>query len=233
MSPEREQLLDQNYALEQWPGYWGTGLKEACIVGMGSDIGSNIAERLEKDGWEISGTTRKDLDLSQFLDAPPKGRWDLLLIVAGTLEPIGDFFSTDAEEWERAVRVNALGPLRVLRSVWPARKAGATVVFFGGPNLSKDTPSYTAYRAGKALLASLVGTLNSEYCGTKFVMFDPGVVNTKIHKQSIKAGHRAANYQQVLEIVAGVRPSVGYDEMYGRLLIALGINQVKENEGDL
>jgi NAD(P)-dependent dehydrogenase (short-subunit alcohol dehydrogenase family) len=225
-------MSDPHYAcLEQWPGYWGTGLKEACIIGMGSDIGSNLAERLSKDGWEIWGTTRKDVDLAYFVDATPKGRWDLLLLVAGTLEPIGRFFETEATEWEKAIRVNALGHLRVLRSMWPYRKSNATVVFFGGPNLQKDTPSYTAYRAGKALLSSMVGTLNAEYPICKFVMFDPGVVNTKIHQQTIRAGAHAENYQAVLEIVSGVRPSVSYDEMYRRLQIAVGINPFPENEG--
>lgn len=218
-------------SLEQNPDYWGEGLKEACIIGMGSDIGCNLAERLKRDDWHIWGTTRKDVDLAYFVDATPKGQWDLLIFAAGTMEPIGPFFDTETEEWERAVRINALGPLRVLRSMWPNRKTGAKVVFISGPNPNVETPSYTAYRAGKALLQSLVGTLNAEYAHVKFLWLIPGIVKTKIHKQTIKAGDRAANRERVCEIMCGEVATFSHDDVYIKLKLLLGENPFPENEG--
>lgn len=217
--------------LEQQPGYWGSGLKEACIIGIGSDIGSNLAERLKKDDWNIWGTTRKDVDLAYFVDATPKGRWDLLIFAAGTMEPIGSLFETDTEEWERAVRVNALGPLRVLRSMWPYRKAHAKVVFISGPNLEKTSPSYTAYRAGKALLESLIETLNEEYPSAQFLWLVPGVVKTKIHQQTIKAGLSAWNFGRAQNILQGKEPTFSHDDVYIKLKLLLGENPFPENEG--
>lgn len=207
--------------------YWADpheDFKEAYIVGIRSDIGSNLAERLSKDGWGIFGTTRKDLDLERFSDAAILGRWDVLIFAAGTMEPIGALFSTNVDEWERAIRINALGPLRVLRAMWPYRKPGARVVFISGPNPNKTSPSYTAYRAGKALLESLVETLNEEYPSAKFLWLVPGVVKTKIHEQTIKAGLSAWNYQRVLDILKGKEPTVSHDDVYAKLKLLLGVS---------
>lgn len=215
-------------SVEQMPGFWGN--RKAVVIGLGSDIGLAMAERLEKDGYDITGTTSAELDLASFVDAAPAQRWDLLLIAAGTMEPIGRFMDTDVEAWERAVRVNALGPLRVVRAMWKAKCYGAKVCFMGGPNLSKATPTYSAYRAGKAMIDSLIGTLNAEHPNT-FYLLNPGVVNTKIHAQTLKAGSSAANYERVVNIVQGAEPSFSYDEVYIKLKILLGMNPFPENEG--
>lgn len=217
--------------LEADPRFWGEGLKEACVIGMGSDIGGEIATRLQRDGYQIWGTTRHDVDLAEFVDAKPKGRWDLLIFAAGTMEPIGKFFDTSADDWERCIRVNALGQLRVLRSMWPARKPNAKVVFMSGPNPNVDTPTYTAYRAGKLLLAGIIGTLNAEYPEVKFLWLIPGVVKTKIHKQTVRAGHSASNYVRAMEILADVEPANSHDAVYNKLKVLLGENPFPENEG--
>lgn len=217
--------------LEAHPGFWGSGLKTACIIGMGSDIGRELAKRLERDGYEIWGTTRQDVDLAEFVEAKPKGRWDLLIFAAGTMEPIGKFFDTSASDWERCVRVNALGPLRVLRSLWSARRVGCRVVFMSGPNPNADTPTYTAYRAGKLLLAGIIGTLNAEYPDVEFLWLIPGVVNTKIHKQTVRAGRDAENYERALRILAEAEPANSHDAVYNKLKILLGENPFPENEG--
>jgi NAD(P)-dependent dehydrogenase (short-subunit alcohol dehydrogenase family) len=206
-------------------------MRHACIIGIGSDIGRELAERLERDGYEIWGTTRKDVDLAEFVHATPNGRWDLLIFAAGTMEPIGRFFDTPVDDWERCVRVNALGPLRVLRSMWPARRSGAKVVFISGPNPKVNTPSYSAYRAGKLMLESLVSTLNSEYQDVQFIWLIPGVVNTKIHKQSVRAGRDCPNYERAMRILADEEPTHSHDAVYTKLQALLGVNPFPENEG--
>jgi NADP-dependent 3-hydroxy acid dehydrogenase YdfG len=223
---------DYKYShLEANPDFWGKGLRQACIIGMGSEIGSELAKRLEKDGYEIWGTTRKEVDLAEFVDAKPKGRWDLLIFAAGTMEPIGNFFDTDVDAWEKCVKVNSLGQLRVLRSLWPARKHGAKVVFMSGPNPNVVTPTYTAYRAGKVMLHGLVDTLNSEYPDVKFLWLIPGVVKTKIHEQTLKAGERAANLERAKAIMQDQHPTFSHDAVYTKLKILLGENPFPENEG--
>lgn len=210
--------------IEHREDFWGPGMKHAIILGAGSDIAKAIRARLEASGWSVSGQSHDSV-------FPLDARWDLLIVACGTMEPIGKFFDCSSADWRMAIDWNALHPLSMLRAMWDFRKQGAKVVFFGGPNLSKPTPTYTAYRAGKALLASLVDTLNLEYPENKFILFNPGIVNTKIHKQTIEAGNRAANYERVLGIVSGEEPSVPMETVVTNFLAAVGINPFVECEG--
>lgn len=210
-----EQVLGQFYSddhswnkpIEQKPEFWGTGLKQCTLVGIGSDIGKAMAERLKRDGWEVNAVSART-------QPPPEARWDLLVLMHGTLEPVGRFFDADQSEWELGMGANALDPLCDLRTAWEHRKEGAKVIFMGGPNMAKPSPTYSAYRAGKAILESLCTTLEAENPGHSFKVFHPGVVNTKIHQQTLEAGERAANVETVREIVSGERRSRTIDEVY-------------------
>lgn len=209
--------------IEHRPDFWGDGMKHAVIVGIGSDIAQAIKARLEGMGWTVDGLHTNQLKTPE--------RWDLLVIASGTMEPIGKFFEVSADDWWGGICSNAEVPILKSRFLWPHRKQGAKVVLFGGPNLSKQTPTYTAYRAGKALLASLVDTLNVEYPENKFIYFNPGVVNTKIHQQTIAAGEKAANLERVKAIVSGEEPSVPMETVVNNFLAAVGVNPFVECEG--
>lgn len=182
----------------------------AIIVGLGSEIAENIAVRLRRDGWLVDGCRR--------YETLPSQCWDLALFAQGTMEPIGPFFQTDREDWEQALYVNALRPLIDLRRLWPQRMPGAKAVFMGGPNLAHPSATYSAYRCGKAMLESILPTLNAEYPECRFLMLHPGVVATKFHQQTIAAGDRAANLERVKRIVSGEEATVSHDEVYVKLL---------------
>src|SRR4051812_38925958 len=128
------------------------------IAGSGSEIAQNLHTRLLIDGWEV------DAMPGHSMLAPP-GPWDLLILAHGKLAPIDRFFECHAQGWVGSMLVNAIYPLSCLRSAWPRRNAKAMVVFIGGPNMGKATPTYSAYRAGKAVIEALVGTLEAEYPG--------------------------------------------------------------------
>lgn len=147
----------------------------------------------------------------------PGGMWDLLILAHGQLTPIDLFFECNMNDWVGSVMVNAIYPLSCLRAAWPKRKPGATVVFIGGPNMAKPSPTYTAYRAGKAILEAMAHTLEEEYPGHHFKVLHPGVVKTRIHEQTLKAGHKAANYERVMKIVNGVEAANTHDDVYSRL----------------
>lgn len=181
----------------------------AIIVGLGSEIAKNIAERLQADGWSVQGC-RRDEQL-------PSGAWDLLILAQGTMEPIGKFFETSRDDWAQALCVNAITPLSDLRTLWPRREAGAKVVFLGGPNMANPNATYSAYRCGKAVIEAVAVTLAAEYPGHRFVVLHPGVVNTKFHLQTIAAGKRAANLARVERIVNGEESTVTHDEVYAKL----------------
>ncbi len=180
------------------------------IAGSGSEIAAGLKTRLEEGGWEVHGVSGRSLMV-------PIGKWDLLILAHGQLTPIERFFECDMSDWMEGVMVNALYPLSCLRAAWPNRNAGATVVFIGGPNMQKASPTYTSYRAGKAILESIAGTLEQEYPGHSFRVLHPGVVNTKIHEQTLRAGHKASNYERVMKIVNGSEPSMTHDSVYLKL----------------
>lgn len=201
-------------------------MPRALVIGLGSDIGRECAMRLVRDGWEVEGSTRLGCDLSSRAsidDAASRlqGPWDLFLVAAGTYEPLGRFFDTDVEEWEGCVQVNALGPLRLLRRLWYSRRPGAAVAFFAGPNPNRANPTYSAYTAGKVILHKLVEDLQAEYPENKFFILGPGLTRTKMLKQTVNAGPRAAYYERVLAFLASGEQGSEFDDIYGMLMACL------------
>jgi NAD(P)-dependent dehydrogenase (short-subunit alcohol dehydrogenase family) len=183
---------------------------KCIILGSGSDIARELTNNLRLDGWEVSGAPGRS-------EIVPEESWDLLILCQGTLEPIGKFFAVPPRDWWKSVEINGRLPLECLRMAWPLRNPKATVVFISGPNLKHPTQTYTAYRAGKAILSALVETLQLEYPDARFRMLHPGVVKTKIHQQTINAGARAWNFSRVMGIVNGVERTKTHAEVYEKL----------------
>lgn len=180
-------------------------MKSAVIVGKTSEIGQGLGERLKRDDWEILYKHYDEWHINP--------HWDLLVVCSGTLEPIGWFASVYMEDWIASVEVNGLIPLNVLHHCYAQQRPNASVCFFGGPNLAKSSPSYSAYRAGKVLLTEMVAVLNEETDLNVF-MINPGVVKTKIHNQTLAAGARAANYERVKAMMDGNERTTTHDEIY-------------------
>jgi NAD(P)-dependent dehydrogenase (short-subunit alcohol dehydrogenase family) len=159
-------------------------MKQALILGLGSDIAKNIAQRLIAEGWSVSGTARTSCDFSKnesidravMLISQP---WDLLLVCVGTLVPIGKFSGIHPDDWEQCVRINALGPLRMFYHLLEHRRPEASAVFFSGTNPIKRNPLYSAYSASKALLVRAVEEIDAEL-DIKCFCIAPGFVKTKI-----------------------------------------------------
>lgn len=218
------------------------------IAGINSEIGYELAYRYIAQGARVQGTYRnnkpdaylisegspfpnsasvffRQVDMTVWAQineaADAFEPWDLLIVCAGTMEPIGKFMDCDGFAFDNAVRINALGPLRFLRAMWPKREPGAAVCFLSGPNLSKRTPTYTAYRAGKAMLTDMVRELANEEPEHRFFMLAPGVVQTKFHQQTIAAGEKAANLSRVQGIVEGKEETTPHDAIFECLRFCL------------
>lgn len=191
---------------------------KAIVIGLGSVIGGFVATRLKQSGWSVVGTTRSatrlesgfdnviqcDLDDSESIDRGAKALratssgWSLLFVAAGTMQPIGRFFDLEAPEWESAIKVNAFGPLRLLRSLWAVRSSddSPTVCFLAGGGTNNDFPNYSAYCVAKVLLIKLTELLQSEEPSSRFVIIGPGYVNTPIHEETISAGDAAGKNRE-------------------------------------
>jgi NAD(P)-dependent dehydrogenase (short-subunit alcohol dehydrogenase family) len=196
-------------------------MKTALILGITSDIGRELALRFAGEGWQIAGTHRSpvapkipgagkwtylpcDLSSTASVDGAIKAcrdaklQWDLLVLAAGTEEPIGPFFAEDPDSWDQGVAVNALGPLRFLRGVYPLRNQlmAPAVAMFSGAGTNGTAPSYSCYCASKILLIKMCELLDSESQDTSFFIVGPGIVRTKIHDQTLAAGARSGNNLQ-------------------------------------
>ncbi len=214
----------------------------AAFIGIGSDIGRELALRYAVDGWTVWGTFRNRSGLeglpsgirltpcdltSQSGIAAAVGAfrheglsWDVLVIAAGTEEPIGPFWECDGDAWDQGVQVNALAPLRLVRYLYPMRnKSGApSVAFFSGSGTNKAAPAYSAYSASKILLIKMCELLDAESPDTSFFIIGPGIVRTKIHNQTLRASERSGdNFRRVVEFLGSANPGTSYDEIYACL----------------
>jgi NAD(P)-dependent dehydrogenase (short-subunit alcohol dehydrogenase family) len=222
-------------------------MKTALILGITADIGRELAVRLARDGWRIAGTHRAganpgpklksaeligcDLDSNSSVDRAieacreRKIAWDLLVVAAGTEEPIGPFFECEADAWERGIGVNALAPLRFLRGIHGLRnrQGPSHVAFFSGAGTNGAAPAYSAYCASKILLIKMCELLDAESPDTSFFIIGPGIVRTKIHRQTLAAAEKSgANYRKVVDFLQSGNPGTSHDEIYDCLQWCVG-----------
>ena len=183
------------------------------IIGIGSDIGYQLAYRFIAEGDRVQGTylnTKPDkfgiaegspfpncasvhlvhcdvTNHNHCMDMKDKLEpWDVLIFCPGTLAPVKPFFECDPFAWRDAYRVNCLGPLMLLYYLKPLMRHGGQVCFFAGTNPFKTNPNYSAYSSAKVGLMGAMKEINAE--GVKCFGLSPGFVQTKIHKATIDAG---------------------------------------------
>lgn len=211
----------------------------AIVVGIGSDIGRELAVRFAGDGWDIAGTYRSAGGLEglpraarlfhcdllskdsiatvarQMIEA--RIVWDALVLAAGTEEPIGEFWECDADAWEDGIRLNALSLLRFVRLVYPSRSQASrpSVAFFSGSGTNSAAPAYSAYCASKILLIKMCELLDAESPDTSFFIIGPGIVRTKIHEQTLRAGPAGGqNLAKVVRFLESEDPGTSHDDIY-------------------
>jgi NAD(P)-dependent dehydrogenase (short-subunit alcohol dehydrogenase family) len=193
----------------------------ALILGIGSDIGMVMAERWLARGWTVGGTYRTnsaglnklaaagcslwhcDLVSADRVDTcvsalVAAGKpWDILVVAAGTMEPIGRFEDLHYADWQRGLEVNLLNPLRFVHGVLPLRdrRLGKipTVIFFAGGGTNGAPTMYSSYTLSKIAAIKMTELLDREVTDSKFVIIGPGWVRTKIHEETLRAKRVAAS----------------------------------------
>ncbi|MFL6139226.1 MAG: SDR family NAD(P)-dependent oxidoreductase [Frankiaceae bacterium] len=116
------------------------------------------------------------------------GRTDIAVLGAGVIQPLGATLAVDPAEWERALAVNVLGALHVVRAVVPAMVNagwGRVVAVSSGAASPPGMPSASAYSASKAALEMLCAQLADELDGTGVTVnaVRPGVVDTAMQER--------------------------------------------------
>ncbi len=212
------------------------------ILGITSDIGMALAEHYKKDGFRVLGTCRNvesgkkfesrtgipvipcdvgsEKSVQGLLDAYLKYSflWDIFISAVGTMEPAGDFFSVDFEEWEQSVRVNSMAQLRVLHALYPYRGKGKVshVAFFAGGGTNNPFSKFSAYCVSKIMLIKMCELLVDENKDLNVFILGPGWVRTKIHQEVLNNPEGAGlSYHKVRDFLSSDEQGTSYEDIYG------------------
>jgi NAD(P)-dependent dehydrogenase (short-subunit alcohol dehydrogenase family) len=215
--------------------------KTVFILGITSDIGKALAQRYLRDGYAVVGTYR-NLEGLQYLSSQASvdllhcdvaevdsvrsaireysrlsRTWDVFISCVGTLEPIGGFFDSDFEAWERSVILNSTAQLRVLHALYPYRRQDQVshAVYFAGGGTNNPFTNYSAYCVSKILLIKMCELLDDETNDLNVFIVGTGWVRTKLHIQTVNNAPRAGqNYQRTVEFMESNNPGTSYDDIY-------------------
>lgn len=129
---------------------------------------------------------------------------DVLINAVGIQAPIGPFVENDLELWEHNLRVNLLGPARLIQAVLPIMMANrrGKIINFSGGGATAPRPNFSAYAAAKAALVRLTETLALELkpFNIQINAVAPGAINTNMLTEVIAAGDKAGSeYLQAIE----------------------------------
>ncbi|MDB5411047.1 MAG: short-chain dehydrogenase/reductase [Rhodospirillales bacterium] len=193
------------------------GERNVFILGGSADIGRSLAERYLAAGCRVTVTYRRREAVADLARYPllhsiacdvsdsasiaaaaaqfeAQGRpWDDFLSCVGTMEPIGPFFGTSPDAWQRSIHVNALGQLHALHALYPHRRPGrmAGAMFLAGGGTNNPFRNYSAYAASKIMLIKMAELLDDECPDLNVFVLGPGFVRTKIHDETLRSGEKA------------------------------------------
>lgn len=190
----------------------------ALVTGASSGIGQAFAERLASEGFDLVVVARRRERLEELkgrLEAAHQVAVEVLAVDLSTtagmseveqrvvdprLEMLIDnaalahympFVELPPEQAEELVRLNALGPMRLIRAALPGmveRGAGtlvsvATQLVFSAAADSPHLPRRALYAATKAFLFTLIRVLATELRGTgvRVQVVCPGIVRSEFH----------------------------------------------------
>jgi NAD(P)-dependent dehydrogenase (short-subunit alcohol dehydrogenase family) len=134
------------------------------------------------------------------------------------MDPIGPFFETDFEKWEKNFRINFFSQLKILKMLWPykSKSGNPSICFLAGGGTNSNFDNYSAYCLSKISLIKFVELISSENTEGKFFIIGPGFMKTKIHQETFKAGTRAGkNFKKTEKFMEEAGTSI--EQLYRHL----------------
>ena len=214
--------------------------KTVFILGISSDIGRALAVRYASAGYLVIGTYRghrsaqdlvgrSDIELLRCDVSQPDAvrqtvaeyaalnrPWNVFISAVGTMEPIGHFFSLDFESWEQSVIANSIAQLRVLHGLYPLRRRGqlSHAVFFAGGGTNNPFTNYSAYCVSKIILTKMCELLDDEAADLNIFAIGPGLVRTKLHRQTLTSSEAGANLTKTTDFLNSDAPGTSMSDIY-------------------
>ena len=217
----------------------------ALVIGASGGIGSAVASKLARDGWDVSRLSRAEdgfdvchpeavaRALSDF-----KEPFDLVFVAVGILAPLWgapekSLSAIKAKDMAQVMAVNTIGPALILRhaaDLLPKDKRGVFAVLSARVGSIGDNKigGWYSYRASKAALNQIVHgaaiELGRSHKESICVALHPGTVETAFtadyagrHK-TVPATEAAAN---LLSVIKGLTPeqSGGFYDYAGKEVV--------------
>jgi NAD(P)-dependent dehydrogenase (short-subunit alcohol dehydrogenase family) len=192
------------------------------LISGSSEIGQAFIKKFSKNNdifYTYNTTKLKNINANGFyLDISKKNQidqfiknkkiinWDLVIFLTGVLNPIGRFDELKPREWQKSIEVNFSNQMYLLQNITSLKNSKITeldfptVVFTAGPGTNSANKYYSAYTLSKISLIKMTELLDYEIDDMKFLIIGPGMINTKIHNQTLKQPNRAReHYQNVVK----------------------------------
>jgi len=142
----------------------------AIVTGAASGLGAAVAQRLQKDGYDVVGLdvevtepwiehadVRVDSEVARAVDVAAAKGPITALVLSAAVETRSSIVDTSDEEWQRIIDTNLKGPFLCLRHVVPkmVEAGGGAIVAMGSTLGAIVAPQYPAYCASKFGLTNL------------------------------------------------------------------------------
>lgn len=196
-----------------------------AIIGASRGIGQELVRQYAAAGWVVHASARTEADIADLAAAGVRAghadvtdeaslaafaatlpELDVVIANAGVGSTERGLADIDIANWERVMRVNALGPLLVARTVGlklrrPGGKFGALSSMMG--SIAINSGAAWAYRMSKSALNMGMSNLAIEWAGDGVAVaaLHPGWVKTEMGgpKAPVEVADSAAGLRRVID----------------------------------